>query len=246
MALLDFNHRQAPWTDERARRAIAHAVDREAIAAIGDPGVSQEWPHYLLGSTEWAFNPEARAPGFDLDRAASLLNEAGVQRDHTGSRGPLRLYYMDMFHGHKPLAEVLSKDLGDLGFQVTVEALDSPDWAQRVRTEGDFDLFIIGGSMAPDPEITSTKYSTGGMNNAAGHHNPDVDAAYQAAREALTLSERGDHYKRLQEVWARDTEWVPLFWYGMYYPRSEKFFGWSDQLSWSVPWWHWGRIRPVS
>jgi hypothetical protein len=38
---------------------------------------------------------------------------------------------------------------------------------------------------------------------------------------------------------------VPLLWYGTYYARSSKFFGWSDQLDFSVPWWHWGRIRPV-
>ena len=64
----------------------------------------------------------------------------------------------------------------------------------------------------------------------AGHRNPDVDAAYAAARNATTRTERGEHYKRLQEIWARDTEWVPLFWYGMYFPRTKNHFGFSDQL----------------
>jgi hypothetical protein len=57
--------------------------------------------------------------------------------------------------------------------------------------------------MAPDPEITGTKYSTRGQDNVAGHANPDVDAAYQAAREATTLAERGAHYKQLQAICAR-------------------------------------------
>src|SRR5699024_5362100 len=52
MALLDFNHRDRLWQDKRVRQAVAHAVDREEIATLADPGVSQAWPHYLLGSTD--------------------------------------------------------------------------------------------------------------------------------------------------------------------------------------------------
>ncbi|WP_166350298.1 ABC transporter substrate-binding protein [Phytoactinopolyspora limicola] len=246
MALLDFNHTQPRWQDGRARRAIAHAINRADIAALGDPGVSQAWDHYLLATSEWAFNPEARAPGHDVEQAMRLFDEAGLTADAAGRRGPLRMYYMDMFHGHRPLAEIVARQLGAVGFQVTFDGLPSVDWAERVRRDRKFDLIIVGGSMAPDPEITATKYSSTGRNNMGGHRNPDVDAAYQAAREATTLTERGEHYRRLQAVWARDTEWVPLFWYGMYYPRSKDFFGWADQLDYTVPWWHWGRMRPVA
>ncbi|MDA4894101.1 ABC transporter substrate-binding protein [Streptomyces sp. MS2A] len=245
MALLDFNHRQERWKDERARRAIAHAVDRSEIDRLGDPGVSQAWDHYLLGSSEWAFNPEAKAPAHDIEAAERLLDEAGLTKDANGSRGDIRLYYMDMFFGHKPLAEIVARQLEAVGFAVTYDGLSSPDWASIVRRGGEFDLIIVGGSMAPDPEITATKYSSAGRNNMAGHANADVDAAYEAAREATTLAERGAHYRRLQEVWARDTEWVPLFWYGMYYPRSKHFFGWADQIGFSIPWWHWGRMRRI-
>ena len=246
MALLDFNHGRKLWQDERVRRAVAHAIDRSRIEELGDPGVSQAWDHYLLESTPWAFNPDAKAPEHDLDKAETLLVEAGVQRGHDGGRGSLNMFYMDTFHGHRPLAQIVSDALERLGFSVTFEGLSSVDWARRIRTDGDFDLIVVGGALAPDPEITRTKYSSGGKNNMAGHRNADVDAAYEAARAATTREERGEHYKRLQEIWARDTEWVPLFWYGTYYPRSTRFFGWADQLGYSIPWWHWGRIRPVA
>ncbi|MFG3698599.1 ABC transporter substrate-binding protein [Micromonospora sp. NPDC047620] len=245
MALLDFNHGRELWRDQRVREAVALAVDRKEIAELGDPGVSQAWDHYLLGSVEWAFNPDAKAPGHDVERARALLDEAGVTADASGVRARLSMYYMDSFHGHKPLAEMITRQLGAIGFDVTFEGLSSVDWARRVTGAHDFDLIIVGGSMAPDPEITAPKYTSGGQGNMAQHHNPDVDAAYLAARTAGTLAERGAHYRRLQEIWARDTEWVPLFWYGTYFARSSKFYGWSDQLGYSVPWWHWGRIRAV-
>ncbi|WP_166350306.1 ABC transporter substrate-binding protein [Phytoactinopolyspora limicola] len=243
MALLDFNHTQPRWQDGRARRAIAHAINRADIAALGDPGVSQAWDHYLLATSEWAFNPDAIAPAHDLDQARALLAEAGI----TGgsSTAPLRLYYMDLFHGHRPLAEIITSQLAAAGLDVEFRGLTSVEWADQVTARRDFDLIIVGGSMTPDPEIMSPKYTSDGQGNMAGHHNPDVDAAFVAAREATTLAERGDHYRRLQAIWARDTEWVPLFWYGTYFARSTNFFGWSDQVGYSVPWWHWGRIRPV-
>ncbi|MER7415654.1 ABC transporter substrate-binding protein [Micromonospora peucetia] len=245
MALLDFNHGREIWQDKRVREAVAHAVNRAEIAELGDPGVSQAWDHYLLGSVEWSFNPDAKAPAHDADRARALLDEAGMKADASGVRARLSLFYMDSFHGHKPLAELIKSQLGAIGFEVNFEGLSSVDWARRIGREHDFDLIIVGGSMAPDPEITAPKYSTGGENNMAQHRNPDVDAAYLAARTAGTLAERGEHYRRLQEIWARDTEWVPLFWYGTYFARSRDFFGWSDQVGYSVPWWHWGRIRAV-
>ncbi|MCX4385958.1 ABC transporter substrate-binding protein [Micromonospora peucetia] len=245
MALLDFNHGREIWQDKRVREAVAHAVNRAEIAELGDPGVSQAWDHYLLGSVEWSFNPDAKAPAHDAERARALLDEAGMKADASGVRARLSLFYMDSFHGHKPLAELIKSQLGAIGFEVNFEGLSSVDWARRIGREHDFDLIIVGGSMAPDPEITAPKYSTGGENNMAQHRNPDVDAAYLAARTAGTLAERGEHYRRLQEIWARDTEWVPLFWYGTYFARSRDFFGWSDQVGYSVPWWHWGRIRAV-
>jgi ABC-type transport system substrate-binding protein len=245
MALLDFNHGKALWQDQRVRDAIAHAVNREDIAAITDPGVSQAWDHYLLESVEWAFNPEVHAPAHDVDKANALLDEVGLVRHEDGIRQRLSLYYMDTFYGHKALSTIIEKQLAAVGLDVAVEGLTSVQWSERVRKAHDFDLAIVGGTMAPDPEITSTKYSSTGLNNMGLHHNLDVDAAYAAARTATSKAERGAHYRRLQEIWARDTEWVPLLWYGTYYARSTKFFGWSDQLDFSVPWWHWGRIRPV-
>lgn len=247
MALLDFNHRHEKWQNVTARRAIAQAIDRSAFEPMADRerDVSQPWHHYALGSIDWALNHDATAPQYDVVQAEKLLDEAGLGADENGSRGSLRLFHMDMFHAHAPICAAIAKQLEAVGFTITVEALSSPDWAERVIKNSDFDLICVGGSMAPEMSITRPKYSSDGRRNIAGHKNKEADACYTAAKSALTQAERAVHYKKLQEIWARDVEWVPLFWYGIYYPRSAKFFGWADQLDFSVPWWHWGRIRPV-
>ncbi|MEQ8447815.1 MAG: ABC transporter substrate-binding protein [Pelagibacterium sp.] len=246
MALLDFNHGSPLWQDQRRRDAIAHAINRADVAKVEDPGASAAWDHYLLESVDWAFNPDAKAPGFDAQAAERLLEESGASRDASGSRGTLRLYFMESFYGHRALAAIVARNLEAIGFAVSYEGLSSVEWSKRIRKDHDFDLIIVGGTMAPDIEITATKYASNGLNNMGLHHNKDADAAYEAARTAVTRQERGAHYRRLQEIWRRDCEFVPLFWYGTYYARSKRFFGWADQLDYSIPWWHWGRIRPVS
>jgi peptide/nickel transport system substrate-binding protein len=246
MALLDFNHGSPLWADQRRRDAIAHAINRADIARIADPGASEAWDHYLLASVAWAFNPAVHAPAWDPAKAEALLDASGLERGADGRRGTLRLYYMDSFFGHRRLSEIVAENLAAVGFKLDVAGLGAAEWSQRIRRAHDFDLIIVGGTMSPDPEITATKYASTGLNNMGLHHNADVDAAYAAARAALSLEERGAHYRRLQEVWARDCEWVPLLWYATYFARSKRFFGWADQLDYSVPWWHWGRIRPLT
>lgn len=247
MALLDFNHSKPLWHDRRVRRGIAAAVDRSRFTALADPGVADPWDNYWIGSVEWAFNPDARAPAHDPDLARRLLDEAGLAPDESGVRLSVNLYYMQMFYAHRLLAQAVCESLAEVGVVATPVGLTSVEWKTTLLAgdNPDFDMFIVGGGMSPDPEVTSNKYSSGGGANIGRHHNPDVDALYDAARSAAPRSERGRLYRELQAVWARDVEWVPLFWYGTYFPLSRRFFGWSDQLDCSVPWWHWGRIRPV-
>jgi ABC-type transport system substrate-binding protein len=244
MALLDFNHGSELWADQRRRDAIARAVNRADIDAIADPDAARAWDHYLLGQPEWSFAEDVHAPAYDPAAAEALLDESGLPRGEDGVRRPIRLFYMDTFHGHRRLADIVARNLEAVGLPVVWEGLSSADWRETVRQRHDFDLIIVGGTMSPDVEITSTKYSSSGLNNMGLHRNADADAAYEAGRSALTREGRGEAYRELQRVWARDTEFVPLLWYGTYYVRSKRLFGYADQLDYSVPWWHYGRLRP--
>jgi peptide/nickel transport system substrate-binding protein len=247
MALLDFNHAKAPWDDQRVRRAVAAAVDRSKFGPLADPGVAEPWDHYWIKSVPWAFNAEAKAPGHDPVLANRLLDEAGLARSPDGTRMTTTVFFMQMFYSHRVLAREVCAALARVGIAAQAVGLSSVEWKSVIGgADADFDLFIVGGGMSPDPEVTANKYTSGGgPANLGRHRNRVVDQLYQAGRTTLSKAERGEIYRRLQDVWAHDVEWVPLFWYGTYYPYSKRFFGWSDQLDHSVPWWHWGRVRPV-
>ena len=76
-----FNAPQAPLDNLEVRRAIGMAIDRDQIVAtaLGGYGVAENryYPHVI----EWASNPEATAPAFDVEGANALLDEQGVAMD---------------------------------------------------------------------------------------------------------------------------------------------------------------------
>ncbi len=244
VASFGFNWRDQRWHDRNLRLAIAHAIDRSRLARFADPGWSEPWPHYFPGSS-YAIARDVVAPAHDPAEAERLLDSAGFPRGADGTRMTLRLVYMSTFDGHAGLANSVADDLAAVGITAVVDGLDSPTWSDEIGRDRRFDLSISGGNMMPDPEITASRFSTDGQRNHTGLSNPRADAAYVAARSTTDKAARIEHYAELQRAWRDDVSWIPLFWYCIYLFRSNDFFGWSDQLDFRVPFWHWGRLRPV-
>ena len=250
MARLEFNHRNPLWRDERARRAVAMAFDRSDFdATLADPGVSESWNHYLIPNVKWAFNENAVAPVMDVDTANHLLDEAGLARDGEGVRLRTPLYYMKTFDWHGDIARSLAKQLTDIGFQCEPQGLTSSDWKRVIDENHEFEFVISGGGMAPDPGVLANRYvstSRGNWTGLTSEENSVIDDLFAKAKLTIDQNERAEIFKRIQSEWAHSVTWVPLYWYGHYFARSRHFFGWSDQIQYSVPFWHWGHIRPVA
>jgi peptide/nickel transport system substrate-binding protein len=71
-----FNLRHPWFQDKRVRQAFAHAIDKEEIIdvvlfGLGSPATGPYVPN------TWAYNPDVRKYEYDLNRAKTLLREAG-------------------------------------------------------------------------------------------------------------------------------------------------------------------------
>lgn len=245
VSMLGFNYTQERFQDRRVREAIARAIDRDELTSkLGDPGWSGATDVWLPESVQWAFNPDAKAPGFDPERARALLDEAGFTADADGVRMTLRMYHLAVFPGHRGLGLLIAEQFAKVGIVMTVEALGSADWFSQIQEKADFDLTISAGNMVPDPQVTAPKFETGGQRNHNRYSNAEVDRHYREARSVVARSVRGEHYRQLQTEIANDVGFVPLWAGCLYSVASEKFFGLSSQLEGRVPYWHWGRVRP--
>jgi peptide/nickel transport system substrate-binding protein len=148
--LLAFNTERPPLDRPEVRRAIARAIDREALLK-GLLPASRPSHVFLPPELPGAATPEeaTRLPHFDPERArAELAGVPGVER-------PLRLVYRtgDSFVPEVAIAERLATQLAQVGIQVTLDARSdfSAEVARRTP-EGPraYDLYLrrLGGDYA--------------------------------------------------------------------------------------------------
>src|SRR5260221_9287638 len=158
---LDFNLDDQHLSDLRGRRAIAHAIDRQAIA---DP-LYQGWcqvAHSWLPSRHPAYNERVRRYSYDprqsrelLAAAGYLLGPDGVLRDARGERLSLRLLTtVPSVNGRwsasgsrQRVAGMMAQQLGLVGIDLEPEAVAADEAFRRFRSRAFPQLAMFAGSI---------------------------------------------------------------------------------------------------
>ncbi|MCG8518646.1 MAG: ABC transporter substrate-binding protein [Pseudomonadales bacterium] len=143
--ILALNHAHPALRDLRVRRALAHAIDRQALLSIYEQFTPQ-----LIGSH---FSPQHpayvdlvdRYP-YDPDRARALLREAGAESLSLTLSLPPPIYAE---RGGLHIAS----DLEAVGIAVQVERLSWPDWLDRVFNRKLYDITLISHVEPMDIDI---------------------------------------------------------------------------------------------
>jgi peptide/nickel transport system substrate-binding protein len=188
--MVAINHRRKPLNDVRVRRAITHAIDREAFIrkvlqgrarAIGSHFAPTD-PGYVHLAGVYPYSPE---------RARSLLQEAGVAL-------PLRL---TLTLPPTPYAReggpIIAADLAKVGIEARLEAVEWSQWLGGVF-KGQFDLSLITHVESLDYLIyTDPSYYF-------GYDSPEF--RHLAARHALASNprERNRLFAQMQRHLAED------------------------------------------
>ncbi len=226
---LDFNLDLPLLQDIRVRRAIAHAINRPALAARllgGYGGILESW----VMPEQWAaasLDQLTRYP-FDPETAKRLLDEAGFSdsdgdgvREREGQPLVLRLLTTVNTALHQDSAAQISADLAAIGITIETrslpsEELYSPDGPLFRR---EFDLALFAWIATPDPRGWE-RWSCAGVPNEAngytGNNFPgwcffEADQAIRIATTALGRDERAAAYLRQQQLFTQELPLVPLF-----------------------------------
>ncbi len=198
--------RNTPFRDERVRRAVSLAIDRDALIAAYRGGVYAGFlPAYLRN---WSLSQETlrqKAPT-DLDQAKKLLTEAGYPPGTRVYQGKLVTATR-----YAPGAEVVQQQLAAIGISVSVDVDPGANF-QGLLQKADFELgwgaypgagfpgFWLGDFLRSDSAA-----------NYLGINDPRIDSQATALSKELDPAKRrqiiADMESYLQTTWP----YVPSF-----------------------------------
>ncbi|MEM8986973.1 MAG: ABC transporter substrate-binding protein [Pseudomonadota bacterium] len=144
--ILAVNNKAPPFNDVRVRRALSHAIDKQAVIdgalfGYGAPIGSHFPPHHPSYTDLTGLYPH------DPDRARALLAEAGQEGGVTATlKLPPPSYA-------RRSGEIIAAQLRAVGVDVTIENLEWAQWLDQVFTNKNYDLTIVAHTEPLDIDI---------------------------------------------------------------------------------------------
>ncbi len=229
---LSLNLNREPFNDQKVRKALSLAIDREYVADTLMQGTYTAAGNFIgpgwqdTDGTEFIEHANGGQPYMDnsnfednLAQAKKLLEEAGYPN---GEGLPSITYSTNDTAYHKVVAEYLQQAWAELGIDLKVEIVE---WASftPLRRNGDFDSSRNGwvGDYSDPSNMLDVLYSSNG-NNDGKYNNPDFDAAMDEARATLDPEKRSKALHKAEDVLMEDMGCIPLAYYNDFWLQSPK------------------------
>ena len=212
-----------PFRQKLVRQAIQAAIDQKSlIAKLSTYSVpaTQPVPPFVYG-----YNPEIAPPVHDLVKARALLAQAGYPNG-----------FEVTLHARVILseaAEIVKKQLADIGIRVNVRALSSPDFYSAMNRRdfsfiltatacptGDAGNILEGAMHSPNP---SAQF---GNLNYGGYSNPELDREIEESSGIPQQETRRSRLEKIMSEVMQDLPWIPLY-------IDQEAYGVADNLQWT-------------
>ena len=229
------NFERGALSDPLVRQAVAHAIDRESIAAIINPPGTGSFANNLLPE-ELVTCPGVTGHAFDPDHARELLAAAGyadADGDGIVEKDGQPLQLIIGAYPQRPqlpiMAETAQAMLGDVGIEVEVFITE---WS-KVQEPG-WDLFGWFNSVveAGDPILNVSKFAgleangeSGGANNYGQYDNANLAQVVAQSGGVADLEARKQIACAALEVVTDDVAFLPVSHGYMVYGVSEDVTG---------------------
>ncbi|HEX8633496.1 MAG TPA: ABC transporter substrate-binding protein [Pyrinomonadaceae bacterium] len=150
------------FNDARFRRAVSHAIDRDSIAANTWQGLATPLYSFVSGGNRAWVAADVPRTAYDLERARTLLREAGFNlggteaapelTDAKGNRVEFTIIAPAGNEVRVKSAIVIQEDLKKLGMNVQVAPIENAQLSARINQSYDYEAVLFGTSVSePDP-----------------------------------------------------------------------------------------------
>ncbi len=195
--IMSVNNERPPFSDVRVRRALAHAIDRDALISALNGFGKPIGSHYVPGNP--GFVDLTGAYPYNPAKARALLAEAGVK---PGTEMTIKL--PPPVYARRG-GEVIAAMLEEIGIKAKLVPVEWAQWLDGVFKQSDFDLTIIAHVEPNDLDIYARdKYYF-------NYKDAGYRALYQKWVETTDPAARIDLVQQLQRKLSEDEANVFLF-----------------------------------
>ncbi len=216
---MGYNLRHKFFKDKRVRQAISYGIDKQEIidGILLGQGVEATGP---FKPDMWAYHGNVRKYGFDRDKAAALLAEAGFVKGADGrlSRNGEPFEFTLLVNQGNVVriqsAELIQKRLADLGITMKIRVVEWAAFINEFVDKRNFEAIILGWTISQDPDPFDIWHSSKQGKkelNFISFENPEVDDLLVRARHTLDRAERKRYLARFQEILAEEQPYTFLF-----------------------------------
>jgi peptide/nickel transport system substrate-binding protein len=219
---VEINEHRAPFNDVHIRRAIAFAVDRQALVDTVLVGNGQPANSLLSPGTPF-YDKAAPGPQFDLAKAKE---EMALSSKPNGFSTTLLIRSGDA--NRASVAQIMQDELKKIGITVEIKQLESTA-ALQADIDSNFDMILSAWAMdIPDPDQWTSfalDPATGANSSSTFYNNPKVIALNKEAQQEADLTKRAALYKELQKLTGEDAFLTYLYYSPFAYAFSDTVQG---------------------
>lgn len=219
---LEMNLKKEPFNDLRVRRAISHAIDKEALVqhVLFGCGAPAKGP--FMPGMAWT-NGDLKGYPYDTAKARELLTEAGFKDsdgdgilEKNGQPLKISLLTYPQRPGLPPMAQALQDQLKKVGIDVKVEIMEYGAITQRAEA-GNWDMRIVARAtaMIPTPAYYGQILYHSEMNKELSYHNEKVDQLIEACSASFDDAEKYRLAREMQKLVEEDLPVITLAHYGV-------------------------------
>jgi peptide/nickel transport system substrate-binding protein len=210
------------------RRAMAYAINRPRVAAIGESGYEPASNQTGIVSPtfkSWLNKKLAKKVGYDPAKAKSILRKAGYKLQggvfHTKKGKPLSFTMINIsgYTDWIASANIVQQELKNIGIKVTTSNISGTTYDDETFN-GHFELAYDGneaGGPSPYYELRQELYSKNSApigkqasSNWERYYNPKVDKLFNSYASTTSLAKQHSIVDQLEAAMVRDIPIIPI------------------------------------
>jgi peptide/nickel transport system substrate-binding protein len=224
---IDLNLDNPILADRRVRRALIHALDREALSRQLFEG-RQPVAHSSVSPLDWIAAEDIPTYAYDPARAAALLDEAGwtvvkdgIRHDAEGRKLSLEFMTTAGNRSRELVQQVLQSQWREAGIEARIRNEPARVYFGETLSKRKYTglaLFAWLSSPESVPRTTlrsdnvPTPENSWAGQNYTGFRNAEMDSLIDAIEVELDREARRDLWRRLQILYAEELPVLPLYW----------------------------------